>query len=246
MALLALALYALYLWRLKRLASSYRDLLAAKNAERERIARDLHDTLLQSTEGLVLLVQAASSTLPEDSPQRPLFDKALARASALIAEGRDRVQGLRGSGTNVANLLDALTQLGRRMAEDYAATVAVTTAGKPRQLHLAVCDEMWMIAREALLNACHHGKARTVTVCITYDSKAVQMLIADDGQGIDTSMLAAWAAQGHWGVRGMHERAARIGGELVIRARDAGGTEVALTLPAARAYASAAPGTPLR
>lgn len=232
----ALTLYGLYMWRLRQVETKLRDVMAAKNAERERIARDLHDTLLQSTEGLVLLVQATCAKLAKDSPERALFDKALLRASALIAEGRDRVQGLRSAEDGMPNLKDELTRLGEGFAEEHAGTFTLSEDETARPWRPAVSDAMYMIAREALLNAFRHGKARSVSIRLGYSNKTAQMVVADDGMGMDVTAANAEAPHGHWGIKGMYERAARVGGHLDIQTRAGGGTEINFTLPASAAF----------
>ena len=208
--------------------------------ERTRIARELHDTLLQSFQGLTLLFQSARNLLPE----RPVeavraLDDALIRADQAIIEGRDAVHDLRSSAVENNDLAQATTALGEELATYGGArntTFRVLVEGTPRSLDPILRDEIYRIVREALRNAFHYAQALRIETEITYGDPLFRMRIRDDGNGIDPKVLGQVSRTGHWGLPGMHERAKGIGGELNVWSRPGAGTEVELTIPGSIAY----------
>jgi ligand-binding sensor domain-containing protein/two-component sensor histidine kinase len=229
-------LYLLYIARLRQLAFRIRDRLIAKNTERERIARELHDTLLQSTQGLVLQLHAATKHLPADNPARAEMDAALQRANEVISEGRDRVQDLRIAHIVSIDIATALASVGEDLAREYHLEFRAVVDGDPRVLDPIVREEAYAIGREALLNACMHAQARLVEAQIIYSDADFRLRVRDDGKGIGENALRNPGRPGHWGMRGMHERAQKIGAQLEIWSRQNAGAEMELTVPAALAY----------
>ena len=234
--LLALALlYGFYRWRLVLTKVRMQERLQAQLAERERIARELHDTLLQSMSGLILHVDAATRKLPEQEPARSSFETALKHADAVLIEGRDRVLGLR-TPPQAVDLADALNKLGRDLALDNAVQFAAVTPEAPRELLPAVHDEVFHIAREALLNAFRHAKAHSIRLTLSYGEPELRLSVHDDGCGIDAGVIEAGRRPGHWGLAGMHERAHKIGAQLAIHSDAGHGTRIELCVPAELAY----------
>ncbi len=240
LALLA-ALWSLYLLRLKQATARIRQRLGARLEERERIARELHDTLLQSFQGLLLRFQAASNLLPgrPDEAKKKL-DHAIKQTSQAIVEGRDAVQGLRSSTAISNDLAEAVRTLGDELSVSLAGTKApnfdVIVEGAPRTLHPVVRDEVYRIAAEGLHNAFHHAESNRIEVEIRYDAIRLRLRIRDDGRGIDPRFLDDGGRAGHWGLRDMRERAGLMGGNFEIWSHVGSGTEVELTLPASVAY----------
>lgn len=244
-ALCALSFVAL-LWgayraRTRSLQRRFEMKLQARVGERTRIARELHDTLLQSFHGLLLRFQTASSLLPESpSEAKQRLDAAIAQAATAITEGRDAVQGLRSSTGDVDDLAMSISTLGAELATDdgtLATSTRVTVEGEARALHPMARDEVYRIAAEALRNACRHARAARVEVEIRYDDEQFRLRVRDDGAGIDPAVLAGEGQEGHYGLRGMTERAAIIGGKVTVWSKVGAGTEVELRLPAHLAYA---------
>ncbi|MCY1080470.1 sensor histidine kinase [Archangium lansingense] len=231
-----LLLWLLYLLRLRQLTAKMRGLLEARHAERERIARELHDTLLQSVQGLVLRLQAVAEQLPSHEPARQAMEKALDRADQVLAEGRDRVMELRSSAHDGRDLLGALVQVGEELAEDMPVSFRLVVEGVPQELDAAVQVEIFLIGREALLNAFQHAGGTAVEAELRYDSDELRVRIRDDGAGVAPEILEMGGRPGHWGLAGMHERAARIGATLQVWSRPDAGTEVELKIPAASIY----------
>jgi signal transduction histidine kinase/ligand-binding sensor domain-containing protein len=242
LVLLAL-LWATYLFRVRQLHREFALALEARVGERTSIARELHDTLLQSFHGLMLRFQIVSELLP-DRPEeaKEQLDRTMDRAAKAIAEGRDAVQGLRASAVQTNDLAQALNALGEELATDPAnqgtPAFRVTVEGEARDLHPILRDEIYRIAAEALRNAFRHAQARQIEVEIRYDNQQFRLRVRDDGKGIDTVVLSGQGPGGHYGLPGMRERAKLIGGKLVVWSEVNAGTEVELGIPAGTAYAT--------
>jgi ligand-binding sensor domain-containing protein/signal transduction histidine kinase len=237
-AFLAL-LWGLYQQRLRQVAQQFNMRLEERVNERTRIARDLHDTLLQSFHGLLLRFQTVSNLLPAGEPKQKL-DDAIDQAAQAITEGRDAVQGLRSSTTVANDLACAITTLGQELAvgqsNPNAAEFHVKVEGTTRDLHPILRDEVYRIAGEALRNAFKHAQAHRIEAEIRYDERQLQVRVRDDGKGIDPKHLNEDERPGHYGLRGMRERAKLMGGKLAVWSDLDSGTEVELRIPASRAY----------
>ena len=211
-------------------------LFEARVAERERIARDLHDTLLQSSQGLVLKVHAAARRLETGSPDRTMLDAAVADADLTLAEGRDRIGELRQAGRTTARLRADLVAIGQKLAREGSTVFVHSVDEATRELHSDLADEVFSIGREALLNAFRHAQAPQVRLELADTRAGFALSVADDGRGMADGALVHATAAGHWGIAGMRERAARIGGRIEFSSRPGGGTEVVLTIPPLAAY----------
>ncbi|WP_139159552.1 sensor histidine kinase [Pseudomonas argentinensis] len=213
--------------------------LQAQQGERERIARELHDTLLQSLQGLMLRFQAAANTLAADHPARTGLEHALDRADQVMHEGRERVQHLRQPDTSGLGLAAELSQFVQGL-DDPGIGIALHDTGNKRTLHAAVQDAAYRIATEAIGNTLRHASARQITLTLDYGVRDLRVCIEDDGQGIAADYATAEGRPKRWGVRGMHERAAQVGGTLTVQALASGGTRVELRIKAALSYADQA------
>jgi signal transduction histidine kinase/ligand-binding sensor domain-containing protein len=232
----ALLLLIGFLLRLQQLTARVRDRLHERHLERERIARELHDTLLQSVQGLVLRFQAAAERLESGSPVRDMIDKALDRADDLLIEGRNRVQDLRVNTNGISSLSDALGVLGETLGQDLSVDYRMIIEGTVRPLNPLVCDEVYRIAREAVANAFAHARARAIEVEIRYDADYLRVRVRDDGVGMDQRVVDDGSKPGHWGLAGMRERALQIGATLEIWGGPEAGTELEIKVPACVAY----------
>ena len=237
--------WAGYRARVRQVVRDYQLRLDERVNERTRIARDLHDTLLQSFHGLLLQFQTASYLLTERPAEaKEKLDGAIEHAAKAITEGRDAVQGLRASTVERNDLAVAIRTLGDELATDASVhqppTFSVAVEGQTRDLHPIVRDEIYKIAAEALRNAFRHAHAGRVEVEIRYDDEQFRLRVRDDGKGIDPAVLANQGLEGHYGLRGMPERAALIGGKLAVWSEVGSGTEVELRLPASIVYATSA------
>ena len=235
-ALLCLAfLRFLHMIRIRQVSAQVRGRLEERIIERERIARDLHDTLLQSVQGLVLRLRATVTRIPTQEPIRLQLEQALERADEVLAEGRDRVQDLRSPDAD-CDLTEALATLGAKLAIDQTAHFRSTVEGLPRALHPIVREEAMFIAREALVNAFRHANAHQIEVELSYGEAELRMRIRDDGRGLNVEVQEDGGRTGHWGMVGMRERAQKIRATLTIWSKPGAGTEVDLRVPAHMAY----------
>ncbi len=238
-ALLCLGfLRVVYRIRVRQVSAQVRDRLEERLAERERIARELHDTLLQSVQGLVLRFRAAVTRIPKQEPARSQLEQALDRADEVLTEGRDRVKYLRSSSGNDSDLPKALAVLGKELSAEHTAHFRSTVEGVPCDLHPIIREEAMFIAREALINAFRHASARQIEVDISYGEAELRLRIRDDGEGIDVEVLRDGGRVGHWGLLGMRERAKKISATITIWSKPGAGTEVELRVPAHFAYRS--------
>jgi signal transduction histidine kinase/ligand-binding sensor domain-containing protein len=237
-------LAGLYRLRLLYLARQFNIRLDERVNERLRIARDLHDTLLQSFQGVLLKFHAVAFALPDRPAEaQKTLESAIEQARQAVAEGRDAVQGLRSSTVVMNDLARAITTLGEGLASDQngqrAADFRVHVEGTSRDLAPLVRDEVYRIAGEALRNSFRHAGARRIEVEIHYETRHLRMRIRDDGKGIDAQVLSAGGRDGHHGLPGMRERAELVGGKLAVWSEVNSGTEIELVIPSVIAYAKA-------
>jgi signal transduction histidine kinase len=243
-------LWMLYQLRLRQVAAQFNIRLEERVHERTRIARELHDTLLQSFQGLLPRFQAAIYKLPQGAVEaRKTLEAAVDQASQAITEGRDAVQGLRMSTVERNDLAMAIQTIGEELNGGVSSAGGVSSMnsqatpkfdvvveGIPRSLHPILRDEVYRIVAEALRNAFRHAQARHIEVDIQYDAREFRVHIRDDGRGIDREVLSGDGRAGHFGLHGMRERAKLAGGKLAVWSEVDSGTEVELSIPASRAY----------
>jgi signal transduction histidine kinase/ligand-binding sensor domain-containing protein len=234
-------IWAAYQLRVRQLAYQFNMRLEERVSERTRIARDLHDTLLQSFQALLPLFQAAIYKLPGGAADaRKTLEVAVNRASDAITEGRDAVQGLRMSTVEKNDLAVAIRTVGEELAsgenDQSSPNLKVVVEGTSRNLHPILRDEVYRLAVEALRNAFRHAAAQNVEVEIRYDGKYFRLRVRDDGKGIGHEVLRGDGREGHYGLSGMKERAKLLSGKLTIWSEVDSGTEIELTIPASRAY----------
>ena len=230
-----LLLVGLYQLRLRQAATRLSARLEERLAERERIARDLHDTLLQGFQGLILRFHDAMMDIPEREPARRLMETALDRADEVMAEGRDRVVGLHSAFDDSRDLAQSLARAGDELANGSEIRIVVTTEGQVQVLAPASLDEIYCIGREAMVNAFRHAQGRNIEVEVDYALWELRLRIRDDGRGIDPKILED-GRPGHIGLASMRERAERLAGHLDIISGPGAGTEIELRVPAASAY----------
>jgi signal transduction histidine kinase/ligand-binding sensor domain-containing protein len=237
-----LAALAAYLIRMRQLTRLLNARFEERLAERVRVARELHDTLLQSFQGLLLRFQTAYALFdsrPADA--KDVLGNSIDQTAQAITEGREAVQGLRASTVESNDLAQAIRTLGEQLAAEASATsigMFVEVEGTPWNLHPIVRDEIYRVASEALRNAFRHAQAKQIEVEFRYDERQLRLRVRDDGKGIDATFLAAEGRAGHFGLHGMRERAKIMGGKLTVWTAAESGTEIELIIPAA--YANAA------
>jgi signal transduction histidine kinase/streptogramin lyase len=240
-AVILAAIWGLYRFRLRQIAQGFNVRLDERIGERTRIARELHDTLLQSFQGALFEFQAARNLFvrrPEDAIRT--LDEAIGSARAAIAEGREAIQNLRPPSKMHNDLADLLKATGRELSDAQessdSASFRFTVEGAPQTLSPVLQDEIYRIGREILRNAFRHACAKQIEVEIRYDAREFRLRIRDDGIGIAPEVLSEGARSGHWGLPGVRERARLVAAKLDFWSEAGAGTEVQLTVPASVAY----------
>ncbi len=235
---LAAFTWLIYRLRLHHVSRQFDMRVEERTAERTRIARELHDSLLQGFQGLLLYLQAAQHMLParpEDAKRA--LEKVLDQGDQALAEARSAVQNLRTSAVIPNDLPQALASIGKELAvPGNTEQFRVIVEGKVRNLDPILRDEVYRFAREALRNAFGHAQAQNVEAEIGYGELRFVLRVRDDGVGIDPKVLDRGSRPGHWGLPGMRERAESLGAQMEVWSESGAGTEVQLTIPAAIAY----------
>jgi len=239
LALLALGVYQL---RVQQLHRQFNIGFEARVAERTRIARDLHDTLLQTLHGLMFQFQAVRNLLPgrTEEAMRAL-DEAIHETEKALAESREAIQGLRSEPIAEGNLAELLMAGSRELAHSSNGSQEppvfdLIEEGERRNLSPTTKNEVYRIALEILRNAYRHAQASRIETEVRYGDHTLRIRIRDDGKGIDPNVLRAGGRAGHFGLRGVRERAARIEARLDFWSEAGAGTEVQLDVPASVAY----------
>ena len=217
--------------RLRFMTRTLTERLRAQMEERERIARDLHDTVLQTFQAFVLkvttILPASEATLGD------ALRRSVGEAKAAIEEGRGKVAALRAGAPRAASLPEYLRAAGERDAAP-GRHFTVRCEGRVRTLHPIVEQELCAIGREALCNAFRHADAGRCEVIVEYGAGALVLTVRDDGRGIDAG---ARDKPGHWGLRGIEERARLIHADARLRTAAGSGTTWRIEIRAALAYA---------
>jgi signal transduction histidine kinase len=229
-------LWLLFALRLRQVTRQLQARLGERLAERERIDRELHDTLLQSMGGLILRFQTAAERIPHDDPTRQMLEEALKQSDKVLAEGR--LLGLRSGSSEANDLPEAFAAVGQELRQDHPADFCVVVNGDPRELHPVVRDEVYRIGREAIANCFQHANAERCETEINYDPGQLRIAIRDDGCGVEETTLEVSHRSAGWGMPGMFERASKIGGHLEVWSRPGMGTEIEVRVPAGIAYRS--------
>jgi signal transduction histidine kinase len=232
----AAAILAGFRYRMSRAHAAMSLRFEGRVGERARIARELHDTLLQSFQGLMLQLQVVNELLPPGKAKEQL-EQSLERADHAIGEGRRAVYDLRSSTEAGNDLPEALRTVANGFRGDGSTAFRLEVEGTARNLHPILRDEVYRIACEGLRNAFKHARARRIEAEITYGGRIFRLRIRDDGDGIPAEILES-GRSGHYGLRGMRERARQSGGTLEIWSRAGTGTEIELRVPGSIAYSN--------
>ncbi|MQA23149.1 sensor histidine kinase [Rugamonas rivuli] len=228
--------WLLHRLRLKRMELRIKAQMEVRHAERERIARTLHDTILQSAQALILRFDRIKRALPAADPALCQIDAALDAAQEVVDEGRERVLELRRRDAHPGALGDYLYEFGQAMAQQHGICFSLSTQGEARELAAAVKTEVLAIGKEALFNAVRHSGSAEVKIELVYASAQFSMTVQDYGKGLDASVQSSGKRPGHWGLSGMSERAQQVGGQLVIDSRQDVGTTVVFSIIARLAF----------
>jgi signal transduction histidine kinase/ligand-binding sensor domain-containing protein len=238
----ALLVWGLYRMHIHQLEHQSELRLEARVSERTRIARELHDTLLQSFHGLMFQFQAARNMLPRRPDEAmEVLDSAIGATEQALSESRSAIQQLRSEQVDEGGLARWLNNIGQELGRSPnsngdSPVFRLTVEGEQQSLSPLPQTEVCRITREILQNAFRHAKAHRIEAEIRYDDQLLRVRIRDDGTGIDPQVLQAGGSAGHWGLRGARERAQQIGARLDFWSEAGVGTEVQLTVPASIAY----------
>jgi signal transduction histidine kinase/ligand-binding sensor domain-containing protein len=233
---LALLFVVAYLVRIRRLAAQIRNKLVERLAERERIARDLHDTFFQNIQGLLLRFNTGTARLSPDEPARQILMEALVQSDRVMAEGRELVLDLSSTITDSSDLPDSLARAGEEFKALGQSEYKVIVSGGPRPLHPVCSTELSRLGREAIYNAFRHAHARTIEAELVYQDDSLNLRIRDNGIGIDEQVLHDGGRAGHRGMLGIKERSNKLGAKLSIWSQRGSGTEIEVSVAASVAY----------
>jgi signal transduction histidine kinase/ligand-binding sensor domain-containing protein len=234
-------LWAIYRLRLRQIAATMGARFDERLAERVRIARDFHDTLLQTLQGSKMV---ADDALAEDADPAQLRRAMVLLAGWLgqaIQEGREALSSLRSSTTEDNDLSAALRRAGDESRSLRPIEFDLSVEGSSKQMHPIARDEVYRIGYEAIRNACNHSGATHLGVKISYLQDLV-LQVQDNGKGFESSAVNSQTGRGHFGLVGMYERAARIRGKLTISSSPGGGTRVELIVPHSVVFPGRKPG----
>jgi signal transduction histidine kinase/ligand-binding sensor domain-containing protein len=219
--------WSLYRLRLRQIAASMSVRFDERLAERTRMARELHDTFLQTVQGSKLVADDALERSSDPVRMHRALEQLSEWLARAIQEGRAALNSLRTSTTERNDLADALHRATESGFVSRSMTVKFAAFGDARDMHPVVRDEVYRIGYEAIRNACLHSSATLLEIELRY-SQELTLRVSDNGIGIDPA-IAEKGKDGHFGLQGMRERAARIGGKLSL-VTSAFGTEIKLVV----------------
>lgn len=198
--------------------------------ERTRMAREIHDTLLQGFTGITLQLEAVMHKLTREPDRaKATVERILALADKTLADARQAVWDMRAPALRAKSLAEALHNIARRAADGAPPNVSFRLAGTPRPLEPAVEMALFRIAQEAVANALKHATASTVQLELAYERRVTRLVVRDDGAGFDPTDTAT-ARGAHWGLVGMRERAENIGAHFAVTSARDQGTEVTVVV----------------
>ena len=222
------AIWALFRLRMRQLARALNARFDERLAERTRMARDLHDTLLQTVQGSKMVVDNALYR-PDDAGMREAMEQVSVWLGQASEEGREAVIALRTSTTEKNDLAEAFRRAIEGCGRTGSQEGVLSVTGTAREMHPVVRDEVYRIGYEAIRNACMHSGGSRLDVGLTY-ARDLTLRIADNGAGMDPA-IASGGKPGHFGLQGMRERAMRIGARLNVESSAGSGTAITLIVP---------------
>ena len=235
-----LIITVVYLYRLRSYTRSLKLRFDERLAERTRLARDLHDTLLQTIQGSKMVADAARAQADDWHATIRALDRLSDWLDRASFEGRAALESLRTSTFDTTDLVGALRLAVDDCTREYKIKVNISTSGTNRDLHPIARDEVYRIGYEAIRNACSHSGTQELWVDLEYKRK-FRLEIRDNGKGIDEGILRV-GKPGHFGLTGMRERASHLGGELRISSSPRTGTTISLIVPGHAIYKSSLEG----
>ena len=235
----AVLLWCVYLLRINQAEGRIRTRLYERLAERERIARDLHDTFFQGIQGLLLRFDLGMKRLARGDPVRALFEEALTQSDKVMQQGRELVLDLRTRSSEAGDLAHDLEAAATEFAKQYPARFTLVVTGKERALNSLIAEELYKLGGEALFNSFSHASATSIEAEIIFGANELGLNVRDDGSGVSQDILQHGGVDKHYGLLGMKERAEQIGARFSIFSRAGAGTEIEVRVPSKVAYCSA-------
>jgi signal transduction histidine kinase/ligand-binding sensor domain-containing protein len=226
----ACLIWLVFYFRLRAVSAGISARLEERLRERERIAAELHDTLLQDFQTVILRVQVGANRLFKEDPSRKLLEETLDFADKVLADGRDHIRDIRSDGKALGGLSENFATYGGELSKLWPLTFSMAVTGEEFEIHPSVRDEIHLIGRDAIGNAFKHSNGSKVEVTITYSTSEFKMQIIDDGDGIEGNVLQE-GRPGHWGLHTMRERARKVGATLSVSSHTLTGTAIELTAP---------------
>jgi signal transduction histidine kinase len=205
-------------------------------SERERVATGLHDTLLQSMQGMILRFQGVSHRLPAGSPERATIETILDQADEVLAEGRHQILALRMPVVYGDDLSQAFAAIGQSLEESFNTPFRLVVTARPVAVNGDCGEEIYGIAREALYNAFQHAQAGHIELELVYGCEFLSLYVRDDGRGMAGAPQPGAGDGGYRGLAGMRGRAERMGGGIEVHSLPERGTEVILKVPGEICY----------
>ena len=218
-----------YNYRLHKIAGEMSARFDERLAERTRLARELHDTFLQTIQGSKLVAKNALANSSDPIRVRRALEQLSEWLEMATHEGRAALNSLRTSTTEKNDLAEALRRAIEECRTQNSIAGSFSVGGAAKDMHPVVRDEVYRIGYEAIRNACMHSGGTRLDVVLTY-AKDLIVRVTDDGIGIDPA-VAAKGKDGHYGLQGMRERTARIGGKFTLVSSATSGTEVQVVVP---------------
>jgi signal transduction histidine kinase/ligand-binding sensor domain-containing protein len=224
-----LVVWVIYRLRVRQIARAISARFDERLAERTRIARDLHDTFLQTIQGSKLVADDALEPSTDPIRMRRAMEQLSVWLGRATQEGRAALNSLRSATTHTNDLAEAFQRATEECRMQSPIEVSFSVVGDAKEMHPVVRDEVYRIGYEAIRNACMHSGAGRLEVALSY-AEDLTLRVSDNGTGIDPA-IADRGKEGHFGLQGMRERATRIGGKLTLRSSSSSGTEIRLMIP---------------
>lgn len=237
LVLLMILVWYVYRMRVRHLAAQLRGRFEERLRERTRIAQELHDNLLQSVLGISLQIEVTDELLPPELAAKRPLQKALSLSKSAMEEGRRALNELRASSLSADDIVRGFSEIAEGLRTQGESEIRILVEGSERQLNPVAGNDVLQIGRQAIANALQHAHAGSIRILVSYSERDFRISVQDNGSGIDENTIAH-GKPGHHGIRGMRERADRIGGALSIRTGPGQGTEVDLCVPAGLIYQS--------
>jgi len=237
LALLVITLIALaFAWRLRAASRRLGLIMEGRDRERARIAGDIHDTLLQGMQGLLIHVKLLADAQTDNPRNRQLLNASVIMAQNTLIEGRDRIVALKSAGQNTRDILSVIDHIGIELSAIHGNAYRSKATGLKRAVLLQIFDQVIDIAREATLNAFMHAHASLIECTVAYEDDTLRVIVQDNGRGIDPDVLAYGGRPGHWGLESIRSRSEKIGATPSWIQRESGGTTFTLEVPNRAAF----------